>query len=115
MRNLLAYILDTVKENKPTEEFDNVKDFPEFPQWYSRTSTRLSSAISHKFGIGNRTNGKSIVLLEPTKLMESLTQLQELLDNGFVWPWTSPWRALILFVEKKDRSMKVCIDYCDLN
>lgn len=32
MPSLLAYIMDTVKENKLTKDFDNVKDFLEFPQ-----------------------------------------------------------------------------------
>ena len=43
------------------------------------------------------------------------TQLQELLDKGFIRPSISPWGAPILFVKKKDGSHRMCIDYRELN
>ncbi|KAJ9561717.1 hypothetical protein OSB04_006877 [Centaurea solstitialis] len=39
----------------------------------------------------------------------------ELLDKGFIRPITLPWGAPILFVKKKYRSMRMCIDYRELN
>ena len=42
-------------------------------------------------------------------------QLQELLDKGFIRPSVSPWGAPSLFVKKKDGSMRLCIDYRELN
>ena len=42
-------------------------------------------------------------------------QLQDLLDKGFVRPSTSPWGAPVLFVKKKDGSLRLCIDYRQLN
>ncbi|KAL4037930.1 hypothetical protein IC575_001532 [Cucumis melo] len=41
--------------------------------------------------------------------------LQELLDKGFIRPSVSPWGAPVLFVKKKDGSMRLCIDYRELN
>ena len=41
------------------------------------------------------------------------TQLQELLDKGFIRPSSSPWGALILFV-RKDGLHRMCIDYREL-
>ncbi|GJR37678.1 putative reverse transcriptase domain-containing protein [Tanacetum coccineum] len=41
--------------------------------------------------------------------------LQELSDKGFIRPSSSPWRALVLFVKKKDGSFRMCIDYRKLN
>ncbi|GJV61184.1 hypothetical protein Tco_1467284 [Tanacetum coccineum] len=38
-------------------------------------------------------------------------QLQELSDKGFIRPSSSPWGAPVLFVKKKDRSFRMCIDY----
>jgi hypothetical protein len=42
-------------------------------------------------------------------------QLQKLLDKGLIRPSTSPWGCLVLFVKKKDDSLRMCIDYCPLN
>lgn len=53
--------------------------------------------------------------MAPTELKELKTQLQELQDKGFIRPSTSPWGAPALFVKKKDGSMRMCIDYRQLN
>jgi hypothetical protein len=42
-------------------------------------------------------------------------QLKELLDLGIIRPSVSPWGAPIIFVKKKDGSLRLCIDYRDLN
>ena len=53
--------------------------------------------------------------MAPLELKELKDQLQELLDKGFIRPNVSPWGAPILFVKKKDGSMRLCIDYRELN
>ena len=37
------------------------------------------------------------------------------MSKGFFRPSTSPWGALVLFVKKKDGSLRLCIDYRELN
>ncbi|XP_070050859.1 uncharacterized protein [Nicotiana tomentosiformis] len=49
---------------------------------------------------------------EPRELKE---QLQELLEKGFIRRNMSPWGTPVLFVKKKDRSMWMCMNYCQLN
>ncbi|GJZ82542.1 reverse transcriptase domain-containing protein [Tanacetum coccineum] len=53
--------------------------------------------------------------LAPSEMQELLGQLQELLSNGLIRPSSSPWGAPILFVKKKDGSMRMCINYKELN
>ena len=53
--------------------------------------------------------------MTPMKLRELQTQLQELLDKGFIRPSMSPWGAPVLFVKKNDGSMRLCIDYREPN
>nr|GEW77680.1 putative reverse transcriptase domain-containing protein [Tanacetum cinerariifolium] len=48
-------------------------------------------------------------------MQELSDQLQELADRGFIRPSSSPWGAPVLFVKKKYRSFRMCIDYRELN
>ncbi|GJY20160.1 putative nucleotidyltransferase, ribonuclease H [Tanacetum coccineum] len=58
---------------------------------------------------------KSPYLLAPSEMQELSEQLQELQDNGFIRPSHSLWGAPVLFVKKKDGSLRMCIDYRELN
>ena len=53
--------------------------------------------------------------MAPVELQELRVQLQELLDKGFIRPSTSPWGDLVLFAKKKDKTLRLCIDYRLLN
>ncbi|KAJ8752343.1 hypothetical protein K2173_003979 [Erythroxylum novogranatense] len=53
--------------------------------------------------------------MAPAELRELKEQLEELLENGYVRPSSSPWGAPVLFVKKKDGSWRMCIDYRRLN
>ena len=53
--------------------------------------------------------------MAPTELKELKVQLQELLDKGFVRPSVSPWGAPVLFVKKKDGTLRMCINYWQIN
>ncbi|GJR88071.1 putative reverse transcriptase domain-containing protein [Tanacetum coccineum] len=58
---------------------------------------------------------KSPYHLAPLEMQELSGQLQELQDKGFIRPSHSPWGAPVLFVKKKDGSLRMCIDYRELN
>ena len=53
--------------------------------------------------------------MAPVELKELKKQLKVLLKKGFIRPSISPWGALVLFVKKKDGSIRLCIDYQQLN
>jgi hypothetical protein len=49
---------------------------------------------------------------ELKELKKHLTELQE---AGYIHPSSSPWGAPVLFVQKKDGSQWMCVDYRSLN
>jgi hypothetical protein len=53
--------------------------------------------------------------MPPKELAELKTQLQELLDKGFIQPSSSPWGCPAIFVKKKDKTLRLCVDYRPLN
>ena len=53
--------------------------------------------------------------MAPIELQKLRVQLHELLDKGIIRPSTSPWSAPVLFAKKKDKTLRLCIDYRQLN
>ena len=53
--------------------------------------------------------------MAPAELKELKDNLKDLLDKGFIRPSISPWGAPMLFVRKKAGSLRMCIDYRQLN
>jgi hypothetical protein len=53
--------------------------------------------------------------MAPTELAELKLQIAELQQKGYIHPSSSPWGAAVLFVTKKDGSMRMCIDYRSFN
>jgi hypothetical protein len=49
------------------------------------------------------------------ELKELKKQLTELQEAGYIRPSSSPWGASVLFVQKKDGSQRMCVDYRSLN
>ena len=53
--------------------------------------------------------------MAPEELKELKTQLHEILDKGFIHPSSSPWGCPALFIDKKDNTKRLCVDYWPLN
>ena len=53
--------------------------------------------------------------MAPVKLVELKVQLQQMLDKGQIRPSVSPWGGPVLVVKNKDGSLRLCIDYRELN
>ncbi|KAJ9519127.1 hypothetical protein QJQ45_007681 [Haematococcus lacustris] len=58
---------------------------------------------------------KRMYKLSPREEAEVKKQVAELLAKGLIEPSSSPYGAPILFVQKKDGSLRMCIDYRALN
>ena len=53
--------------------------------------------------------------MAPAELKELKEQLKDLHEKAFIRPIISPWGATLLVVRKKDGSLRMCIDYRQLN
>ena len=112
----LAYVVETGKEGTLVDEIPVVR---EFPNVFTNDIAGLPSEIEVEFTIDliPRTEPISIppYRMAPAELRDLKAQLEELLSKGFIRPSISPWEALVLFVKKKDGSLRLCIDYRQLN
>ncbi|KAK1421343.1 hypothetical protein QVD17_23595 [Tagetes erecta] len=107
----------TEKEEK--KEIPEVPIVAEYPDVFPEELPGLPPDRQVEFHIdlvpGTAPIAKSPYRLAPSEMKELMAQLQELLEKGFIQPSSSPWGAPILFVKKKDGSLRMCIDYRDLN
>jgi hypothetical protein len=53
--------------------------------------------------------------MAPQELAEMKTQLEDLLNKGFIHPSSSPWGCPTIFAKKKDGTLHMCVDYRPLN
>ncbi|GJU54673.1 putative reverse transcriptase domain-containing protein [Tanacetum coccineum] len=116
----LAHI--TVKETgdkskkKQLEEVPIVKNFPEvFPEDLPGLPPTRQVEFHIDLVPGAAPVARAPYRLAPSEMKELADQLQELSDKGFIRPSSSPWGAPVLFVKKKDGSLRMCIDYRELN
>jgi hypothetical protein len=70
-------------------------------------------AIEFKIEIqlGNAPISKAPYKMSFVELKELKIQLQGLLDKGYISPSISPWGCSALFVEKKDKELRLCVEY----
>jgi hypothetical protein len=54
-------------------------------------------------------------MMSVEELKELKKQLTELQEAGYIRPSSSPWGAPVLFIQKKDGSQRMCVDYRSLN
>jgi hypothetical protein len=98
------------------EEIPIVRDFVDvFPEELPGLPPGREIEFTIDLLPGTGPMSKAPYRMVPLELRELKEQLQELLDRGFIRPSVSPWGAPVLFVKKKDGSMRLCIDYRELN
>ena len=65
--------------------------------------------------LSTRPISKAPYRMSPLELKELKLQLQDLLEKRFIHPSVLPWGGPMLFVQKKDETMRLYTDYRDLN
>ncbi|WJX78668.1 hypothetical protein P8452_61863 [Trifolium repens] len=64
---------------------------------------------------GTGSISESAYRMAPSELVELKSQIEDLLEKGFIRPSVSPWGAPVLLVKKKDGKSRLCVDYRKLN
>ena len=112
----LAFIVDRRQEGTRLEDISIIKEFPDvFPDDISGLPP--DREVEFTIDLIPETEPISIppYRMAPAEMRELKAQLEDLLSKGFIRPSISPWGAPVLFVKKKDGSLRLCIDYRQLN
>ena len=112
----LAYIGENEAKEISIESLEVIKDFKDvFPEDLPGIPPEREVEFTIDLVPETKPISKAPYRMAPNELKELKEQLQELLDKGLIRPSVSPWGAPVLFVKKKDGSMRLCIDYRELN
>jgi hypothetical protein len=87
----------------------------EFPDVFPEDLPRLPPERDVEFVIELKPDtapiSRRLYRMPPNELAELKTQLQDLLEKGFIRPSSSPWGCPAIFVKKKDQTLRMCVDY----
>ena len=109
-------MIDTVKARTSVSDIPTVSDFPDmFPEELPGLPPQREIEFSIDVVLGFTPTSITPYLMAPVELKELKLRLQELLEKWFIRPSVSPWGAPLLFVKKKDGTLRLCIDYRQLN
>ncbi|XP_071713703.1 uncharacterized protein [Rutidosis leptorrhynchoides] len=101
----LVYVIDAKKEKKTVADIPVVRDFPEvFPDELPVLLPVREVEYKIELMPGSTPVAKDPYRLAPSEIRDMMTQIQDLLDRGFIRPSSSPWGAPVLFVRKMVRS-----------
>jgi hypothetical protein len=106
-------------DDKEANLIEDIRIVSEFPDVFPKELPGISPERKVEFAIelipGTAPISKRAYRVSGPELVELKKQIDELLEKGYIRPSTSPWAALVLFVEKKDGTKRMCIDYRSLN
>ncbi|XP_049378066.1 LOW QUALITY PROTEIN: uncharacterized protein LOC125842802 [Solanum stenotomum] len=112
----LAYVRDVSREDSSVDSVPVVREFADV---FPTDLPGLPPDRDIDFAIDLEPDTRPISIppyrMAPAELRELSAQLEDLLGKGFIRPSVSPWGAPVLFVKKKDGTMRMCIDYRQLN
>jgi hypothetical protein len=105
-----------IEEIKPSEAISVVSDFPDvFPEELPGMPPERKVEFAIELIPGTTPISKRAYRVSGPEFVELKKQIDELSEKGYIRPSTSPWGAPVLFVEKKDGTKRMCIDYRALN
>ena len=112
----LAYAMEHEYPELSIEEIPVVREYPDvFPEDLPGLPPDREIKFEIELAPGTEPISIAPYRMAPTEMKELKIQMEELVRKGFIRPSTSPWGAPVLFVKKKDGSLRLCIDYRQLN
>ncbi|KAA0051688.1 DNA/RNA polymerases superfamily protein [Cucumis melo var. makuwa] len=115
-KTFLAHIVVVQREKLKLEDVLVVKGFLEvFPDDLSCLPPDREIEFTIELLPGTTPISQAPYRMALSELKELKMQLQELVDKGYIKPSVSSWGAPVLFVKKKDGTLRLCIDYRQLN
>jgi hypothetical protein len=112
----LAHVEEPENTNWPSlEYFSILREFEDVFQEIPGLPPRREIDFSIDLVSGDSPVSKIPYRMSTPELKELQMQLQELLNKGYICPIVSPWGAPILFVKKKDGTLRLCIYFRQLN
>ncbi|XP_075475607.1 uncharacterized protein LOC142507056 [Primulina tabacum] len=103
-------------DSQSIEDVEVVKEFSDvFPEDVYDIPLEREVEFVIELMPGTKPIYKAPYQLAHAEMKELKDQIQELLDKGFIRPSFSPWGEPVLFVKKNDGSMRLCIEYIELN
>jgi hypothetical protein len=98
------------------EDIHIVREFPDvFPNDLPGMPPERAIEFNIELQPGTAPISKTPYKMSQEELVELKIQLKDLLDKGFIHPSSSPWGCPALFVSKKDKGLRLCVDYQPLN
>jgi hypothetical protein len=98
------------------EDIHVVREFPDvFPDDLSGMPPERAIEFKIELQPGTTPLSKAPYKMSREELVELKIQLKDLLDKCFIHPSSSPWGCLAIFVSKKDKGLRLCVDYRPLN
>jgi len=105
-----------VERGEATSVIPVVQDFGDvFPEEVPRLPPSTEVEFSIDLVPGTGPVSMAPYRMAPIELVELKKQIEELMEKQFIRPNTSPWGAPVLLVKKKDGSLRLCVDYRQLN
>jgi hypothetical protein len=106
-------------DSKEADSLETIKVVSEFLDVFSEDLPGMPPERKVEFSIEllPRTApiSKRVYRVSGPELVELKKQIDELSEKGYIRPSTTPWAAPVLFVEMKDGTRRMCIDYRALN
>jgi hypothetical protein len=107
-----AHVEEASKDEVSKIEYHAVlKDFEDVFQEVARLPLNKDIDFSVNLMLGATRVSKDPYRMSTPELKELQLQLEELLKRGYIRPSVSPWGTPVLFVKKKDGTLRLCIDF----